>query len=67
MKKKNILYTVAALTFSALTFNSCADLDTMPDNRTVLDTPSKISGLLTTSYPSVSYMLINELMSDNMD
>lgn len=67
MKKKNILYTVATLTFSALTFNSCADLDTMPDNRTVLDTPSKISGLLTTSYPSVSYMLINELMSDNMD
>jgi hypothetical protein len=67
MKKKNKYYTVVALVFSALTLNSCADLDTMPDNRTVLDTPSKISGLLTTAYPTVSYMLINELMSDNTD
>ena len=67
MKKKNILYTVAALAFSAMALNSCTDLDTMPDNRAVLDTPSKIAGLLTTAYPSTSYILINELMSDNMD
>ncbi len=31
---------------------SCSDqLDTLPDNRTTLDTPKKIAGLLVTAYP----------------
>lgn len=68
MKRNKTIYSVAALAFSALVLSSCSDfLDTMPDNRAVMDTPKKISGLLTTAYPSTSYALVNELMSDNTD
>lgn len=68
MKLKNILYTGALLTVSALTLASCSDfLDKMPDNRTTMDSPSKIAGLLTTAYNTSSPQLMNELMSDNMD
>ncbi|EFC74011.1 hypothetical protein HMPREF0660_00588 [Prevotella melaninogenica D18] len=47
---------------------SCADqLDTLPDNRTTLDTPKKIAGLLVTAYPDRTPTLFNEWMSDNTD
>lgn len=68
MKLKNILYKGALLTVSALTLASCSDfLDKMPDNRTTMDSPSKIAGLLTTAYNTASPQLMNELMSDNSD
>lgn len=47
---------------------SCSDqLDTLPDNRTTLDTPKKIAGLLVTAYPDRTPTLFNEWMSDNTD
>ncbi len=68
MKLKNIIYTGTLLAASVAMQTSCSDfLDTMPDNRTVMDKQSKISGLLTTAYNTTSYVLMNELMSDNMD
>ena len=64
--KKIFKYTALALT--ALTLGSCNSfLDKMPDNRTTLDNEDKISDLLTTAYPTTSYLLVNELISDNCD
>ena len=42
-------------------------LDTMPDNRAEIDTPEKIRAILTTAYPSGTYLTTNEYMSDNVD
>src|SRR3712207_2713096 len=68
MKTKRILYSVALAAAVTLSFTSCNDfLDTMPDNRTQLDSEDKIGDLLTNAYPSATYALVNELMSDNMD
>ena len=47
---------------------SCSEgLDTLPDNRTTLDAPKKIAGLLVSAYPDKTPTLINEWMSDNTD
>lgn len=68
MKTKRIFYSLALAAAVSLSLTSCNDyLDTMPDNRTQLDTEDKISDLLTTAYPSASYALVNELSSDNVD
>lgn len=68
--KKNILHTsckyLLLLSGSALLFASCNKfLDEMPDNRTELDNPDKITQMLVSAYP---YMPANlhELMSDNV-
>ena len=37
-----------------------------PDNRTTLDTPEKVSQLLTTAYPQANYMAFTESISDNV-
>lgn len=42
-------------------------LDTMPDNRAEVDTVEKIRALLTSGYPSSTYITFNEFMSDNVD
>lgn len=68
MKLKNIIYagTVVATLLASMT--SCSDfLDKMPDNRTQMDVPAKVAGLLTTAYNTNSNLVMNELMSDNMD
>ena len=45
---------------------SCDDfLSEVPDNRTQLDTPEKISEILVNAYPDASYMDFAETMSDN--
>jgi starch-binding outer membrane protein, SusD/RagB family len=45
---------------------SCNDfLDTMPDNRTTLNTQRKIAQLLVTAYPASNYSVVAELSSDN--
>lgn len=68
MKTTKILYPVVLAAAFTLSFTSCNDfLDMMPDNRTQLDTEDKISNLLANAYPSATYALVNELMSDNMD
>jgi hypothetical protein len=46
--------------------SSCDDfLSEIPDNRTQLDTPDKISEILVNAYPTASYMEVAETMSDN--
>lgn len=53
---------------SAATFTACDDyLDTMPDNRTTLDSEFKIEKMLTSAYPDHEYSTVLELMSDNCD
>ena len=39
-------------------------LDTVPDNRTTIDTPKKISQLLATAYPDRTYMTLIEHRCD---
>ena len=68
MKIKNIIYKGSMMLVSVAILASCADqLDTLPDNRTTLDTPKKIAGLLVTAYPDRTPTLFNEWMSDNTD
>ena len=68
MKSKKILYSAVVAVASVLTFSSCNDfLDTMPDNRTTMDSGDKIADLLTNAYPIGNDILVNELMSDNTD
>ena len=63
MKKFKILGTVLALAFS---FTSCEDfLDTVPDNRTELNSVDKVTKLLVSAYPLSYPMLMWELASDN--
>ena len=64
----NFKYTAIAFTALSLTVSSCNDfLDEMPDNRTELDTPEKITKLLVTAYPTTSWNLLAEFSSDNTD
>lgn len=68
MKSKKILYSAVVAVASVLTFSSCNDfLDTMPDNRTTMDSGDKIADLLTNAYPTGNDILVNEMMSDNTD
>lgn len=47
---------------------SCNDfLDVIPDNRSILDSKSKISKILVTAYPDQSPWLLAEFSSDNTD
>ncbi len=63
--KKFILY---ISTLSLLMMTGCDNyLDTVPDNRTEINTPEKISELLVTAYPQASYVPFCELMSDNVN
>lgn len=51
----------------ALGISSCEDfLSEIPDNRTQIDTPEKISELLVNAYPSGNYMEFTETMTDNV-
>lgn len=64
MKHKYIIAAVAALA----SLVSCDKfLDTMPDNRTEVDSPEKVAALLGTAYPDHNYNMVTELLSDNMD
>ncbi|MDR2362658.1 MAG: RagB/SusD family nutrient uptake outer membrane protein [Prevotellaceae bacterium] len=50
-----------------LFFSGCdAFLDTVPDNRTELDTDEKISQLLTSAYPKGNYAMVANAMVDGM-
>lgn len=53
---------------TAAVLTSCDDfLDTMPDNRTTLDTEEKIEKMITSAYLDHEYCSALELMSDNTD
>ena len=46
---------------------SCNDyLDVMPDNRTELDTPEKITSILVSAYANATSLCMQEMMSDNV-
>jgi len=50
-----------------VSISSCDEfLSEVPDNRTQINTPEKISELLVTAYPDRTYMAIAETMSDNV-
>lgn len=40
-------------------------LNTVPDDRTVIDSPEKVKELLVSAYPQGQYMMFTEFMSDN--
>ncbi len=62
---KNIKRTLFLLLL--ISISSCDDfLSEIPDNRTQIDTPEKISELLVNAYPGASYMDFAETMSDNV-
>ena len=51
----------------AIGFSSCEDfLSEIPDNRTQINTPEKISELLVNAYPAANYMEFTETMTDNV-
>ena len=65
----NKLYTIkiGILIFLAFLAASCEDyLSEIPDNRTEIDSPEKISELLVIAYPEANYMDFAETMSDNV-
>jgi hypothetical protein len=63
---KKLKLTLSLLILVGLS-SSCDDfLSEIPDNRTQLDTPEKISEILVNAYPESNYMEFAETMSDNV-
>lgn len=64
--KKYIVFSLIAFG-TGLGLASCDDyLDEMPDNRAVVTTPSDITSLLTSAYPTAHHAYIAEYYSDNV-
>lgn len=64
MKKNYILFAFIAL----MGLVSCDKfLDTLPDNRTDIDSVDKLRAVLVSAYPQTDYMLLTEFMSDDVD
>lgn len=65
---KQYIYPALALALSTIALTGCDDfLDTMPDNRTSLDSEENIKSLLVSAYPTAEFSIIAELSSDNCD
>lgn len=63
MKNKHII----TILLANLLLVGCTDfLSEIPDNRTEIDSPSKISEILVNAYPTVGYLDFAETMSDNV-
>lgn len=63
--KVNYIISVALM---AAALSSCDDfLNTMPDNRTQIDTQEKVKELLVSAYPQSYFAVLAELTSDNTD
>ncbi len=63
MKKYRLLYIAVC---SGFMLASCDGfLDVMPDNRTEIDSESKITSLLVSAYPGISSIMMEEMSSDN--
>lgn len=64
---KSIKYISLLLGMGAVAFTSCSDfLDTVPDERTEIDSPDKVVSLLVSAYPESNPAWIGELSSDNI-
>lgn len=65
--KTRILGYAAAALMTVAVLPACEDfLDTVPDDRTEIDSADKVKNILVSAYPSVSPILIQELSSDNV-
>lgn len=65
MKNKNIIFLAIA---SMFLMTSCNDwLDVMPDNRAEIDSEEKVIKLLASAYPTTTFAVVAEYMSDNTD
>lgn len=63
MKKTSII-----LFFLAVLFASCDKfLDVLPDNRAEIDSEQKIQSLLTSAYPDHDYVMVAEMLCDDID
>jgi hypothetical protein len=60
---KSKLFSVILMIMTLVSCNSF--LDTLPDNRTTLNTQKKISQLLVSAYPKANISVLTELSSDN--
>ena len=66
--KKNNIFKLMASGALVLSMASCDSyLDKLPDNRTDINTETKVQELLTSAYPHNDYLKIAEFMSDNVD
>ncbi|MBB6498769.1 RagB/SusD family nutrient uptake outer membrane protein [Pedobacter cryoconitis] len=62
----NILVWILVILVWFIPLSGCKKmLDTLPDNRAQLDSPDKVSQLLTSAYPSEDYITFCESMTDN--
>ena len=62
---RRYIYILSMIAVGAV-FTSCSDkLDEVPDNRTEIDSPEKVSLLLTSAYPVMTPAVILELLGDN--
>lgn len=67
MKKKTLLYVLMVLA-AGTSLSSCDKfLDTLPDNRTTVDTEPAVKSILVSAYPDKTFALVAEMMSDNAD
>jgi SusD family. len=64
---KDIKYIIPIIAASALAVSCDGFLDKMPDNRTEIDTEEKVVSLLTSAYPEKSFIVLTEMISDNVD
>lgn len=64
---KSIQYIALSLGLSAMALTSCSDfLDTVPDERTEINTTDKVVSLLVSAYPAGNPSWIGEISSDNL-
>lgn len=64
---KSTKYIAFALGLTAMTFASCSDfLDTVPDERTEINSTDKVVSLLVSAYPAGNPSWIGEISSDNL-
>ncbi len=67
MKRITIIASrIALMLMGALVISCDSYLDELPDNRTELDTPEKITQILVSAYPGGLHMRMFEQMSDNV-
>jgi len=65
MKKITIIISSLVAAMMAVSCNEF--LDTMPDNRAEIDSEYKVQQLLTSAYPDHDYVMVAEMLSDNLD
>ncbi len=65
MKMKKYIFAIAIALVGLVSCDKY--LDTMPDNRTEIDTEEKVKALLKSAYPTHWYVTVTEYLSDQLD